>query len=120
MGGPSDTGGPGGGAKANTALVTLLKGTTTQWAAAVSGAQSQGSLQLNSGRPVIALGGFTGSDPAPTLAQFQQWVKDGKISYYIASGGFGPRGGKSEIGTWVAQHYTATTVGGSTVYKLTG
>ncbi|WP_231855640.1 glycosyltransferase family 39 protein [Tsukamurella pseudospumae] len=111
-------GGPGGGSRANTELVTLLKGTTTQWAAAVSGSQSQGTLQLTSGRPVIALGGFTGSDPAPTLAQFQQWVKDGKVSYYIASGGFGPGGGKSEIGTWVAAHYTATTVGGSIVYKL--
>lgn len=114
---PADGGGLRG-AKSNAELVALLKGTTTQWAAAVSGAQSQGSLQLNSGRAIIALGGFTGSDPAPTLAQFQQWVKEGKIGYYIASGGFGPGGGKSEIGTWVQQNFTATTVGGSTVYQL--
>ena len=119
---PGGAGGAGGwgGQSSNAALVALLKGTTTQWAAAVSGAQSQGSLQLNSGRAVIALGGFTGSDPAPTLAQFQQWVKDGKISYYVASGGFGGRGGKSGIATWVEQNFTTSTVGGTTVYKLVG
>ncbi|MGX9294122.1 ArnT family glycosyltransferase [Tsukamurella paurometabola] len=104
--------------KANAELVSLLKGTTTQWAAAVNGAQSQGSLQLNSGRPVIAIGGFSGSDPAPTLAQFQQWVRDGKVSYYVASGGFRPGGGKSEIQSWVEQNFTATKVGSATVYKL--
>ncbi|MET9329350.1 glycosyltransferase family 39 protein [Tsukamurella sp. NPDC003166] len=106
--------------KSNTELIALLKSTTTQWAAAVNGAQSQGSLQLNSGRPVIAIGGFSGSDPAPTLAQFQQWVKDGKISYYVSSGGFRPGGGKSEIQSWVEKNFTATKVGSSTVYKLVG
>ncbi|RDB45264.1 glycosyl transferase, partial [Tsukamurella tyrosinosolvens] len=104
--------------KANAALVELLKDTTTQWAAAVNGAQSQGSLQLNSGRPVIAIGGFSGSDPAPTLAQFQQWVKDGKVSYYVSSGGFRPGGGKSEIQSWVEKNFTATKVGSATVYQL--
>ncbi|AUN42861.1 ArnT family glycosyltransferase [Tsukamurella tyrosinosolvens] len=104
--------------KANAALVALLKRTTTHWAAAVNGAQSQGSLQLNSGRPVIAIGGFSGSDPAPTLAQFQQWVKDGKISYYVSSGGFRPGGGKSEVQSWVEKNFTATKVGSATVYQL--
>ncbi|QRY86348.1 glycosyltransferase family 39 protein [Tsukamurella tyrosinosolvens] len=104
--------------KANAALVALLKDTTTHWAAAVNGAQSQGSLQLNSGRPVIAIGGFSGSDPAPTLAQFQQWVKDGKISYYVSSSGFRPGGGKSEIQSWVEKNFTATKVGSATVYQL--
>ncbi|MDP0400434.1 ArnT family glycosyltransferase [Tsukamurella strandjordii] len=105
-------------AGADAQVVALLKSTDTDWAAAVDGAQSQGALQLNSGRPVIAIGGFSGSDPAPTLAQFQQWVRDGRISYYIASGGFGPGRGSSEIENWVKQNYTATTVGAATVYKL--
>ncbi|WP_231703080.1 ArnT family glycosyltransferase [Tsukamurella asaccharolytica] len=110
-------GGPGGQA-ASAELVALLKSTTTPWAAAVNGAQSQGSLQLNSGRPVIAIGGFSGSDPAPTLAQFQQWVKDGKVSYYVSTGGFRPGAGKSEIQSWVEKNFTATKVGSATVYKL--
>lgn len=106
--------------KTDPELIALLKDTTTQWAAAVNGAQSQGALQLNSGRPVIAIGGFSGSDPAPTLAQFQQWVKEGRISYYVSSGGFRPGGGKSEIQSWVEKNFTATKVGSATVYKLTG
>ncbi|MFT4087635.1 MAG: glycosyltransferase family 39 protein [Gordonia sp. (in: high G+C Gram-positive bacteria)] len=115
-------GGPGGGmgGQADAKVIALLKNTDTEWAAAVSGAQSQASLQLNSGKAVIAIGGFTGSDPAPTLAQFKQWVAQGKIGYYIAGGGGGggPQG-SSDIATWVSEHYTATKVGNTTVYKLT-
>jgi len=35
---------------------------------------------------VMALGGWSGSDNSPTLAQFEQYVKDGKITYFISSG----------------------------------
>ena len=35
----------------------------------------------------MAIGGFSGSDPAPTLAQFQQYVNEGKIHYFVAGGG---------------------------------
>ena len=72
----------------------------------------------------MAIGGFNGSDAAPTLAQFQEWVKEGLVNYFIpgngAGGGMG--GGSSsgsEITSWVESHYTATTVGGVTVYDLT-
>ena len=37
----------------------------------------------------MAIGGFNGSDPSPTLAQFEKWVAEGQISYFIAGGGFG-------------------------------
>jgi hypothetical protein len=75
----------------------------------------------------MAIGGFSGSDNAPTLAQFQAWVKAGDISYYVSGGqgGMGAAGGggsntsSSQIATWVAANYTATTVGGTTVYDLT-
>jgi hypothetical protein len=69
----------------------------------------------------MAIGGFTGSDDAPTLARFQADVAAGKIHYYIAGGGSGGGrgGGGSQIESWVAAHHTATTVGGVTVYDLT-
>ena len=76
-------------------------------------------LELASGKAVMAIGGWSGSDPAPTLAQFKAYVAAGDISYYVAAGGGGPGGGNSEIANWVAANYTATTVGGSTVYDLT-
>ncbi len=101
----------------------LLKGTTNRWAAATVGAQSAGGLELSTGTSIIAIGGFTGSDDAPTLAQFQRYVANGEVRYFIAGGGMGGPGGGSgsaaEITAWVQEHFTATTVGGTTVYDLT-
>lgn len=105
------------GSSTNAQVISLLKSTDTTWAAATSGAQSQAPLQLSSGKAVMAIGGFTG-DPSPTLDQFKQLVAQGKISYYIA-GGFGGMQRSDDIATWVSQNFTATTVGGTSVYKLT-
>jgi len=114
------TGAQGGDAAADSALTSLLEKTTTRWAAATVGDQSAATLILASGKAVMAIGGWSGSDPAPTLAQFQAYVAAGDISYFVSGGASGGgRGGDSEIASWVAAHYTATTVGGSTVYDLT-
>ncbi|WP_410617907.1 ArnT family glycosyltransferase [Amycolatopsis sp. cmx-8-4] len=120
-GGRGGAGGFGGG-QADTAVIDLLKGTTTKWAAAQSGAMQSAGLALDSGRPVLAIGGFSGSDPAPTLRQFEQYVADGDIHYYVAGGrgGFGGgRGTSGEIQTWVEQNFASSTVGSTTVYDLT-
>jgi len=120
------TGTPGGSGEAssNSALVALLASTTSRWAAATIGSQSAAPLQLASGKAVMAIGGFTGSDDAPTLAQFQEWVKEGLVHYFVAGNGMG--GGSSsgsssgsEITSWVESTYASTTVGGVTVYDLT-
>jgi len=96
--------------------------------AASVGSQNASGYQLATGRPVMAVGGFNGTDPSPTLAQFQQWVAQGDIHYFIGGGGMGGfgRGGNSggsntssQIAQWVAQNYTARTVGTTTVYDLT-
>ncbi|MFI5610564.1 glycosyltransferase family 39 protein [Amycolatopsis sp. NPDC051903] len=120
-------GGPGGGfgggfgdEQTGSEIGQLLAKTTTKWAAATTGSQSAASLELASGKAVIGIGGWSGSDPAPTLAEFQRYVADGQISYYVDGGrGGGPGGGSSEITEWVAANFTATTVGGQTVYDLT-
>lgn len=109
-------GGPGG-SSTDAAVVSLLKSTHSTWAAATNGAQSSAGLQLNSGKAVMAIGGFA-NDPSPTLAQFKQLVAEGKITFYIAGSGGGPQH-SGDIATWVAQNFTATTVGGTTVYRLT-
>jgi len=118
--------GPGGqGASTNSELVALLTATTTRWSAAVTGAQSAAGYILATDTAVMGIGGFSGSDPAPTLAQFQAHVTAGDISYFITGGGGGAggpggRGGTgSEIQAWVEANFTATTVGGATVYDLT-
>ena len=80
------------------------------------------SLELKTGASVMAIGGFTGSDNSPTLAQFQAYVADGQVRYFIPGDRGGPPGGKSgsasDITTWVQQNFTPTDVGGTTVYDL--
>ncbi|MDU0968264.1 MAG: glycosyltransferase family 39 protein [Actinomycetaceae bacterium] len=94
------------------------------WTAATIGSQSAASYQLATDTPVIAVGGFNGSDPAPSLAQFKQLVASGKIHYWIVSGGGkgGPgnsQGTASTIQEWVEANYTSVTVDGTTFYDLT-
>ncbi|MER7857625.1 glycosyltransferase family 39 protein [Amycolatopsis japonica] len=97
----------------------VLAATTTKWAAATASSQSAANLELASGKSVIGIGGWSGGDPAPTLAEFQRYVANGDITYYIEGGrGGGPGGGSNEISEWVAQNFTATTVGEQTVYNL--
>jgi 4-amino-4-deoxy-L-arabinose transferase-like glycosyltransferase len=118
--------GPGGGGSAtvSSALVTLLKNAGTTWSAATIGSQTAAPLELQSGTAVMAIGGFSGSDASPTLAQFEKLVAEGKIHYFVGggSGGGGGAGGGgtgSSISSWVQAHFSATTVGGTTVYDLT-
>ncbi|MEW2614233.1 glycosyltransferase family 39 protein [Streptomyces sp. NPDC047880] len=95
------------------------------WAAAAIGAQNAASYQLSTGDPVMAIGGFNGTDPSPTLAQFKQYVADGKIHYFIASSGMGGGMGGSSDGTssritsWVEANFKKVTAGSSTFYDLT-
>ncbi|MEU8262235.1 glycosyltransferase family 39 protein [Micromonospora sp. NPDC048999] len=91
------------------------------WAAATVGSNNASGYQLATQRPVMPVGGFNGSDPSPTLAQFQRYVADGRIHYFIGGGGFRANGGSSasgEIAGWVAEQFTAKTVDGVTVYDL--
>jgi hypothetical protein len=71
----------------------------------------------------MAIGGFNGTDPTPTLAQFQQYVREGRIHYFIGGGGFGGGGGttstSAQISSWVSANFSSRTVGGVTVYDLT-
>jgi 4-amino-4-deoxy-L-arabinose transferase-like glycosyltransferase len=123
----SGTTGPGGSgdASSNASVTQLLESTNTTWAAAVIGSQSAAAYELSTDKAVMAIGGFTGSDNSPTLDQFEQYVAEGKIAYFIAGGGMGGggRGGgsgaASEITQWVEQNFTATTVGNTTIYDLT-
>ena len=110
----------------STAVVSALSADADQytWVAAAIGSQNAAGLQLGTQLPVMAIGGFNGSDPSPTLAQFQAYVQAGKIHYFLGGGGFGggQSGGSnasSQISSWVQQNFTAVTIGGSTFYDLT-
>jgi hypothetical protein len=92
------------------------------------GANQAAGYQLATGDPIMAIGGFNGTDPTPTLAQFEQYVRGGKVHYFISGGvgggRFGGPGGttsstSSQIASWVSANFTSQSVGGVTVYDLT-
>lgn len=124
-------GGPGGpmGGGASDQVEQMLVGSEQRWAAATIGSHMAGSLQLETGASVMPIGGFTGSDNAPTLAQFQQYVADGEVGYFLVSergpGGPGGPGGRdsdsaaTQITQWVQDNFAAQTIDGTTVYDLT-
>jgi 4-amino-4-deoxy-L-arabinose transferase-like glycosyltransferase len=87
--------GGGGNAAVSSAFAKLLESGASRytWTAATNGADSAASMELATGGvPVMAIGGFRGTDPAPSLAQFEKLVSEHKIHYYVAGGGIGGRG----------------------------
>jgi len=102
------------------ALTALLKADASAytWVAAGIGSQNAAGYQLATGDPVMAVGGFNGTDPAPTLTQFEEYADTGKIHYFIG-GTISSTGDSAQIAAWVAAHYTATTIDGVTLYDLT-
>jgi 4-amino-4-deoxy-L-arabinose transferase-like glycosyltransferase len=98
------------------------------WAAAAMGSNNAAGYQLATGAPVMALGGFNGTDPSPTLKEFQQYVADRQIHYFIRSrsmfGGWGGASGSgsheaADIAQWVETRFAPTTIDRTVVYDLT-
>ncbi|QEM47654.1 ArnT family glycosyltransferase [Mycolicibacterium grossiae] len=124
--GPGGDRGPGGGGPFghvdSPELEALIREAGTRWAAAAIGSMQVSDLELKTGDSLMAIGGFTGGDPSPTLAQFQQYVADGQVRYFLASdrGGFGGHrdGSAADITAWVESTFTKSDVGGTTVYDL--
>ena len=147
---PGSRGGGGFGVTpADPQLDALLAATTTTWSAAIDRSSPAAALELSSNTPVMAVGGFTGTDPTPTLGQFIDDIANHRVTYYIvrtrgedhqsdaAPGTAGippdaPAGGtpttgpagrgenrRSEIAEWVTAHFPSETVGSATVYDLT-
>ncbi|MFF3942768.1 mannosyltransferase YkcB-related protein [Streptomyces phaeofaciens] len=139
QGGPGGQTGEGGGMGGGGGVGGLLNGASVTdeakklleadagdytWAAAAIGAQNAASYQLATGEAVMAIGGFNGTDPSPTLAQFKEYVADGRIHYFVSSGSGGGMGGSSDgtssqISTWVQANFKEVTVGSATFYDLT-
>ncbi len=125
-------GGAGDGSTADQALTDYLVGHagSATWIVATASTQSGADIQLATGDPVLAMGGFTGSDPAMTVERLQTLVSEGKLRYVLVGGGGvgggpgggtgGPGGGASEVLSWVEANGTVVDYGGSsgTLYDL--
>jgi 4-amino-4-deoxy-L-arabinose transferase-like glycosyltransferase len=128
FGGPSSSGisgaaGPGGGVASGrgaaegrlVAYLTAHRGTAT-WIVATASAMDGSSIELASGDPVLAMGGFSGTDPAMTVARLESLVASGKLRYVLAGGMGGPGGSASSesVMSWVRSHGTVVDDGGGT------
>jgi len=92
--------------------VTLLSFYCATWLVAVPSAQEASTIILLTGRPVIAMGGFTGGDPAMTVDELQRYVREGRLRYIILGGRMGPGGGaNSAVTAWVQKNGTAVSAG---------
>ncbi len=105
-------------------LVALLRDSAGyRWAAVTVGSNNAAGYQLASGVAVLAAGGFNGTDPSPTLAGFQSYVRSGQVHYFLGDGamsssGTGGSDAAARIAAWVAANYPATTVDGVAVHDL--
>ncbi|MDH6193610.1 4-amino-4-deoxy-L-arabinose transferase-like glycosyltransferase [Mycobacterium frederiksbergense] len=103
----------------------MLRGTHTKWSAAINRSSAAAGLELSTNTAVMAIGGFTGSDPVPTLEQFQGYVADRQIAYYVLPapkdkdhGGFFGNNSHTDISDWVKANFSSTKLGDDTVYDL--
>ncbi|MEU6584525.1 glycosyltransferase family 39 protein [Nocardia sp. NPDC046763] len=132
-GGPGGFGGPAGNmmsaSKPSDKVTALLKtdGFEYTWVAATVSSNSAAGFQLATQLPVMPIGGFNGSDPSPTLSQFEEYVQVGRIHYFISGNQMGgDRGGNgnnqsqsSQITAWVKEHFNSREADGITLYDLT-
>jgi 4-amino-4-deoxy-L-arabinose transferase-like glycosyltransferase len=94
------------------------------WAAATYPGQTAARFQLAVGRPIMPIGGFAAQDPSPTLEQFQQQVRSGRLCYLVEQPEQLKVPGNSPalagIHDWVRSTFRAEVIDGVTVYRLKG
>ena len=102
----------GGNAKVSQRLVDYLERHqgSAAYLVAVNGSVTAAPFILQSGKPVMAMGGFTDTDPAPTVTEFERLVATGRVhEVYIPKGTvtFGSGMTSTEaVDVWVEKHGT--------------
>ncbi len=108
----------------NPALIALVSADAAdyRWVAASVGSTIAARYQLATGSSVMPVGGFSGSDPSPTLAAFQADVAARRIHWFIGSSAFvGQHGGartSQQIASWVQTTFPPRNVDGVQLYDL--
>lgn len=105
-------GGPGGmGGGISSAMLKYLEAHQgmSLYLVATASSQNASSIIINTGKAVMALGGFSGNDTILTARQLASLVKSGAVHYFLLdSGGMGrgSDGGNSALTQWVQAHGT--------------
>jgi 4-amino-4-deoxy-L-arabinose transferase-like glycosyltransferase len=119
------------GSSTDTALINYLLTHTTNetWILATPSSQSASPIIVATGKPVMAIGGFSGSDRILTAQSFAALVSEGKVRYFLGGGTAmgGAGGGNSAVATWVEEHCRAIvlpagngTAGAGSLYDCAG
>ncbi|ANF96924.1 glycosyltransferase family 39 protein [Paenibacillus bovis] len=102
-------GGPGGGMgeNVNEKLLQYVTehNTGEEYLFATSNANSASAYIIKTGKAVMAMGGYSGSDPIMTVDRLKEMISSGQVKYFLVNG-FGGRGGSSEVTEWIEQHGT--------------
>lgn len=96
--------------------------TSARWAAVTTGSENAALYQLTTRRPVMAIGGFSALDAYPSLSTFQQYVTDGRISYYIHQPGIlGWSSGENTLAvvSWIEENFGFEEIDGVRLYDMT-
>ncbi len=110
--------------RVNSALLRYLEGHqgSAKYLFATQSSMPAAPYIIESGRPVMALGGFDGSDQILTVSQLKMLVREGQVHYFLLSGGgfFAALGGlgNAPLVRWVKEHGTAITVRGTMLYYV--
>jgi 4-amino-4-deoxy-L-arabinose transferase-like glycosyltransferase len=109
---------PGAGGAPGAQLVNFLlsHNTNETWILAVPNSQAGASLIIETGKPVMSIGGFSGSDRILNVTSLSTLIEEGKVRYFLTSSsggaGGGMNAGNSEIFSWVSAHCTAVNLPG--------
>jgi 4-amino-4-deoxy-L-arabinose transferase-like glycosyltransferase len=75
---------------------------------ATTDSHSADTYIIKTGKAVMAMGGFSGSDPILTVEKLKEMVKNNEVKYFLipSGSGFGGRSGNSEVLNWIRTHST--------------
>ncbi len=116
-------------------IVERLRHSDARWSAAVERSSIAAAMELASHTAVMAIGGFAGDDPVPSLDRFEELVRDHRVGFYVTqemrlppTWRYDPsapvvsspwsQASHRDIADWVAAHYAVERIGGVAVYDL--
>ena len=79
---------------------------SAKYLVAAVGSHVTAPIIVKTGRAVVTIGGFNGSDPTPTVSQLAQLVERGELKYVLLTESGGPGHVSSALTAWVKSHGT--------------
>ena len=92
------------------------------WVTATVGSETAANYQLELSRGVLPIGGFDGTDPYPTLEQFQVMVSEGKVGSVVIKDlpplTLEGKGESARIVAWIRESFAAEPIDSAELYFL--